>query len=441
MPPLRNPPAKPMRTERTHEENQERAYIAASRRSDRSLEARVESARRASEIHKKRTGRSLRVREEDVMNEEMYEEEDDDLPMQYRRISALNPNFLNGRLSTYLQGQAGVREYLHNAIYAANQNAQFQQNQFFNPVMDPTSMQSGMMRPQAFSNGIQGMPQSPYPMQNPMQGMRPNNNAHHRAASIATPQELLAYQHQTTNANMKPNTPMHLDTRRMSVPAPAISPGVPSPVASHPRSNSSSHPPTPHPVGQSPLQVPTPRSASGHEHMPQYRASAGVPPVSGYDANVEAQIFPLTTKLPLATQQLMGSNATHPSQLSPGIPTPSVRSYSYNPNGKPKSASGEKTSYFGGLDQTLTPADMYSSQSFSKIEPQSAVSAPAGMDVSFDSLMMGDMGDDTNNFGDLGFDLNSHDFGNSGQITPGSNGDGDWGADMFNYDDAAQELS
>ena len=64
------------------------AYIAASRRSDRSLEARIESARRASEIHKKRTGRALRVTEQDVINEEMYEEEDDDLPTQYQRLNA-----------------------------------------------------------------------------------------------------------------------------------------------------------------------------------------------------------------------------------------------------------------------------------------------------------------------------------------------------------------
>lgn len=67
----------PVKTERTHEENQERAYIAASRRSDRSIEARVESARRASEIHERRTGKRLRVTEQDVINEEMYEEEDD----------------------------------------------------------------------------------------------------------------------------------------------------------------------------------------------------------------------------------------------------------------------------------------------------------------------------------------------------------------------------
>src|ERR1700712_2681794 len=54
------------------------AYIAASRRSDRSLEARMESARRASKVHKRRCGRSFRITEEAVNNEEMYEEEDPD---------------------------------------------------------------------------------------------------------------------------------------------------------------------------------------------------------------------------------------------------------------------------------------------------------------------------------------------------------------------------
>ncbi|RIA90498.1 hypothetical protein C1645_823270 [Glomus cerebriforme] len=62
--------------ERTHEENQERAYIAASHRGDRSMEARIESARKASEIHKKRTGKALRITAEDVRNEEMYQEID-----------------------------------------------------------------------------------------------------------------------------------------------------------------------------------------------------------------------------------------------------------------------------------------------------------------------------------------------------------------------------
>ncbi|PHH75895.1 hypothetical protein CDD80_1981 [Ophiocordyceps camponoti-rufipedis] len=68
--------APPRKSERSNDENKERAYIAASRRSDRSIEARLQSAYMASTIHQKRTGRSLRINENVVRNEEMYEEED-----------------------------------------------------------------------------------------------------------------------------------------------------------------------------------------------------------------------------------------------------------------------------------------------------------------------------------------------------------------------------
>ncbi|QPH01587.1 hypothetical protein C2857_005790 [Epichloe festucae Fl1] len=72
----------PLRASRHHQstrrrdENQERAYIAASRRTDRSIEARLQSAHKASELHKKRTGKSLHITEQIVFNDETYEEED-----------------------------------------------------------------------------------------------------------------------------------------------------------------------------------------------------------------------------------------------------------------------------------------------------------------------------------------------------------------------------
>ncbi|KAF9892739.1 hypothetical protein FE257_001141 [Aspergillus nanangensis] len=62
---------------RTREENQERAFIAASRRKDRSLDARLESANRASLLHKQRTGKALLITREIVEKEAMYEEVDD----------------------------------------------------------------------------------------------------------------------------------------------------------------------------------------------------------------------------------------------------------------------------------------------------------------------------------------------------------------------------
>lgn len=177
-------------TERTHEENQERAYIAASRRSDRSLEARVESARRASEIHKRRTGRSLRVTEQDVQNEEMYEEEDDDLPLQYRRLTAhlqTGSADFNRRLSAYLTNHVAMRSALEQSIHQsyAQQfpNAQqYQQGMFPSPMMGHQQQQSGMMQPPH-----QNYRQHPY--SSPQQQQQGFTLSHQRANSVANPQQ------------------------------------------------------------------------------------------------------------------------------------------------------------------------------------------------------------------------------------------------------------
>ncbi|OTB00317.1 hypothetical protein M426DRAFT_15560 [Hypoxylon sp. CI-4A] len=107
----RAPPVKAQKTERSHEENQERAYIAASRRADRSLEARVQSARQASEIHRRRTGRGLKVSEEIVLKEEMYEEEEDDIPRHYKYLTAhlqTNSRDMNHRVNAYITTQAAM---------------------------------------------------------------------------------------------------------------------------------------------------------------------------------------------------------------------------------------------------------------------------------------------------------------------------------------------
>ncbi|KAI0414306.1 hypothetical protein F5X98DRAFT_255758 [Xylaria grammica] len=104
-------PIKVQKTERSHEENQERAYIAASRRADRSLEARVQSARMASDIHRKRTGRGLKVSEEIVLKEEMYEEMEDDMPRSYKSLTAhlkTDSPELNHRVSAYIASQTAM---------------------------------------------------------------------------------------------------------------------------------------------------------------------------------------------------------------------------------------------------------------------------------------------------------------------------------------------
>ncbi len=139
------------------------AYIAASRRSDRSLEARVESARRASEIHKRRTGRALRVTEQDVINEEMYEEEDDELPFQYRRLTAhlqTGSADFNRRLAAYLTNHVAMRTALDQAI--ASSYAQ-QAQQF------PNSPQLAQERASMFPSPLLNMSSSPMPAQSPAQ--------------------------------------------------------------------------------------------------------------------------------------------------------------------------------------------------------------------------------------------------------------------------------
>ncbi|KXX80736.1 hypothetical protein MMYC01_203841 [Madurella mycetomatis] len=82
-------PPKRAHTQRTHDENRERAYIAASRRTDRTLEDRMDSAYKASAMHKRRTGKGFKLSEEIVKNQEMYEEDDDELP---RRSFAIPPH-------------------------------------------------------------------------------------------------------------------------------------------------------------------------------------------------------------------------------------------------------------------------------------------------------------------------------------------------------------
>lgn len=104
-----------LQTERSHEENQERAYIAASRRSDRSLEARVQSARMASEIHKKRTGKSFRITEEIVRKEEMYEEEEDEFPRSYRLLGSHMQTAsaeMNSKLEAYMSSRLAMSAYM-----------------------------------------------------------------------------------------------------------------------------------------------------------------------------------------------------------------------------------------------------------------------------------------------------------------------------------------
>ncbi|KAI7151841.1 hypothetical protein KC349_g9298 [Hortaea werneckii] len=462
MPPMRTMSAiKPVKTERSHEENQERAYIAASRRSDRSLEARVESARRASEIHKRRTGRSLRVTEQDVVNEEMYEEEDDDLPMQYRRLTAHLQSqnvHLDRRLQAYVAQQVAMRTGgWANGAFAGNDPNQFSNSQFMNPNMmqmqQPAFQQHPLMPPQQMHRMQSNYRQSPYPTPNQqVQGARPQ--WHNRSASIATPQGYPAYQQQQ---NPSAIDPAKTEDRRMSMPAQQVMtpqshhgmhPSASqqnSPVAS--RKSSTPHASTPHGhagFNQSPQQIPTP---PGQVQQDQQNVT------SPFDADFEQQLQngsnPLSMSLPMESQQLLsGSNAFDmndsmsqmlmPSQVpsfQPGMKQQQQQQqqpfYSYNPNAKPRSASGNSVptpTGNEGLSQTLAPSSLDTSAGNNNNSMFNNVALQSGandyLNTPFTPVGLG-LG------GDTSFDaFSKSNGGNSGQVTP----DEDWMANMLQED-------
>lgn len=200
------------------------AYIAASRRSDRSLEARVESARRASEIHKRRTGRSLRVTEQDVINEEMYEEEDDDLPMQYRRLTAhlqTGSVDFNRRLAAYLTNQVAMRsamdQMINNSYAQQYPNApQFAHNNQA-PFSPPLSGGSMVQSPTNSTHRS-----APYPSPHHPTFKHPHNHSY----SMATANDM------SQNGASQSNTPALAspDGRRLSTPAGLASPALQRPL-------------------------------------------------------------------------------------------------------------------------------------------------------------------------------------------------------------------
>ncbi|KAK3620147.1 hypothetical protein LTR56_023574 [Elasticomyces elasticus] len=280
MPPLRTSMSsiKPIKTERTPEENQERAYIAASRRSDRSLEARVESARRASEVHRRRTGRSLRVTEQDVINEKMYEEdEDDNLPMQHRRLTAhLQTQKADStqRVQTYLVNHFAVRQ-------AVGQSA--------------------------------------------VDGMRMSNQQFHPNAQYSKPGF-------TQLPQQQPVYPGSI------MPSQVFTPVSEGPTLNHPSpaqfNSALSIPRSHYKYGTSPQQL-NPLV----EHQPtiqevQRPAMQASQFDTGFNQHMKAGMHPFTVPLPIQSQQMLAES----SLLDPSMPMMfSQYKYSYNPNGKPRS--------------------------------------------------------------------------------------------------------
>jgi hypothetical protein len=371
------------------------AYIAASRRSDRSLEARVESARRASEIHKRRTGRSLRVTEQDVINEEMYEEEDDDLPMQYRRLTAhlqTGSVDFNRRLAAYLTNQVAMRsamdQMINNSYAQQYPNApQFAHNtnrSSFSPPLSGGRTAQSPMNPQR---------SAPYPSPHQAGFTHPHDR------SYSTPMPT----HQSPNGG-PPNTSTSMASpqeRRMSTPADVASPAL-----------------------SRPLKTEDIKPDPDHQRQTQ-SAMATMP--HGYPP-LWQDMGPFTTSLPPESQQMLGP------ALDPRDPMTSMlmagseqyTSNSYYPWGNMQNTSKFDATIpsFSGMYSTLAPSALDNTETLSASATKSADGSNDHSSVPSAGLDLNGNQDNTNlkSFHSFGTGLtreNSATSFCSGQITPG----------------------
>lgn len=394
------------------------AYIAASRRSDRSLEARVESARRASEIHKRRTGRSLRVTEQDVVNEEMYEEEDDDLPMQYRRLTAhlqTGSADFNRRLSAYLTNHVAMRSALDQAI--TNSYAQQYPNA-------PQFVHNQNMYPSPFM--AQNMPQQhssqPYsqPYPTPITpGYRPNLPA--RSASISQGASHYSPSSMTAPSPVQQALPQ-MDRRctssASSIKSESRSPhGAPAtPQFSHsrpglPQTSSAYNVKS---ESTAPQQMKAPPQPSPQQPQQQQQPWS----MAGY-----SNVSPFTTSLPVESQMLLGS------ALDPNDPLTSILmagsedmpqpyNYANGPQQKPRSFSQA----YGGMSATLAPSALdMSPRNHSYRQPSTTMPIAPSSAPAYFSTFDGAMSDFSKT---QGFASGGSSTG-SGAVTPGAI-DGGW---------------
>lgn len=297
--------------------------------------------------------------EQDVINEEMYEEEDDDLPTQYQRLNAhlhTTSVMFNKKLHDYIATQHGVR----NMFMSQYQNPSFQQyNGQFQPTAKyPQAQQNNwlnpsMMPPQQFNPSSpqqnvtqQSQPQhqnfrsSPYPVPQRV-------NSHQRSLSIQLPQGPSSFDPSSQSAPAGVTTPQD-SFRRMSLPA-AVDTQQRSSLSRTPttRSHQSASPHSASPSITS-GQV-TPQLHNGEDSPAPFPFSA-----AGYPFSSQA-LNPLSMSMPAESQQFLGSsldpNDPRTALFMAGsetLPQHFPPSYPYNPymSGKasrPTSASGATT--------------------------------------------------------------------------------------------------
>ncbi|RMZ70158.1 hypothetical protein GMOD_00000216 [Pyrenophora seminiperda CCB06] len=398
------------------------AYIAASRRSDRSLEARIESARRASEIHKKRTGRALRVTEQDVVNEEMYEEEDDDLPTQYQRLNAhlhTSSVMFNKKLHDYIATQHGVRN-MFMSQYQNSGPAYPQFGQQFSATGPSFPQASNWLNPSSMLPPHQFAPSSPHAFQQtqqmqqfspaatqPPQGYRQSPyyipqrtqpQTHQRALSIQLPQGTPQFELPAQPASAGVTTPQEFN-RRLSLP-PQVLEQQPNQSAERPTRPTLSRSPTAHSLQNCQSLSPQAASPTAGSVQDVSRVQSGPNTPSSYSmspANYQfcSQSFntnPLTLSMPPESQQFIGSvlDPNDPQTAtfmagSDNIPQPFQTTYTYNPNKVTRTSSTSSIS-----DNATGSAQTLSSGLNLKTEPISGATTPVISSTVTDSLFTND---------------------------------------------------
>jgi hypothetical protein len=296
----------------------------------------------------------------------MYEEEDDDLPSQYRRLTAhlqtSNPVF-NSRLSAYLTNNVAMRRILEQTIqdsYAQQyNNAQGQQQYPLQPSFpSPLVTQHGHQQQQQPS--MMYPPQSPstyrtapYPPRAQQQSFQPTQ--HQRSASIAVPQEIM-------NTSLTSPIDQPDSVRRMSMPTTGVNstnspvqPGAPL----TPLSTTSASP-------QLQQQKPSFPPGSFSQQFGQQSQPALMQPfdMSGYSN------FPFTTTLSANVQGLLGDtldmNDPFTAQMMAGSGTMAGTFYDFStqPELPVTTDIGKQQTHpsFDGLTATLAPAALDDTQ-------------------------------------------------------------------------------
>lgn len=286
----------------------------------------------------------------------MYEEEDDDLPAQYRRLTAhLQTGSLdfNRRFHAYLLSQTGARHQVASLDTSAGAGLmQYPNAPYFANPMQPFSPQ--VISPTAMPSSPQSYRHTPYPVAaSPTVKMQ-----HQRSASISTPNEL--QKSQQSLKSPQPNFSSAEEFRRSSMPShpgAAQTPKAQSAQARPPlsrnasvagsiNSESSALPPAINPPSQEAQQNsnPFPDITSPIQH----------------DGGVQSLNFsPFSMSMPLESQMFInpGMEPFNPnaSMFMPGnYAFPQPFSYTYNPNLDTKTKPSTNTST--GINQTLAPA-------------------------------------------------------------------------------------